>query len=786
MNSKIKKISANWFRGFSDVRHIELSDKSLVVYGENGSGKSSFVDIVEYIIRGGQLEHLRHEYSGRRQEKGIINTHKPTDQSSAVQIDFVSGSVIGAKILSNGNCTITPEQNDLSVLESQRVILRQDEVADFIKETKGEKYSSLLPLLGLGNLDTAIENLKKIEKDVIDQTSLEYKRGEIREVQDLAKEKFGVGEAGKEAIFTELEILFKKYCPLETFSYSDEKERATHLILEALSEKFEKYKKEQEIYSDLLSLSKLDVLHRISEVRTSFIKLAKSTEPLITERLEVLEKASTYTSKIGEDGEVECPACGTKVFSQYFRQHVKDEYARLKDTLDDFKVYKKSTDNLCGDLQILKNLFTKVATKQWRDAQDSVRVGYVGSLDIAQLRSNCSEEDLNGIELNIIPLIGSATNAIKIVPPEVKELVKDNECVEVIKKFVEAKKINEFIIKIEGLIAFIRELQIVIRAKIKTQSSTAISAISDDIARMWEILNPEESIEGVQLSLPADQDKAIEIGLKFYGVEQMSPRLTLSEGHRNSLGLCIFLAMAKNVDNKNIPIILDDIVVSFDRNHRGRVAELLERELKDRQILLFTHDREWFIELKHKLDLDQWELRALMPWKDPSTGIRWSNKDTNFDDAKAYLENNPPAACNEARKIMDTWLPLFAEKMRLKMPYLFREKNDNRVAHDFLQRILSDGKKCFVIKSGENVAIYEEGLKKIKEVDQELIAIANRASHTYSATKTEAIDLINKCEVALEVFNCKNCGKLVTQKEDTNGEQVQCECGQLKWIYGKA
>lgn len=64
MKSKIKRIGASWFRGFSDAKQIELSDKSVAIYGENGSGKSSFVDIVEYLIKGGEIEHLRHEYRG--------------------------------------------------------------------------------------------------------------------------------------------------------------------------------------------------------------------------------------------------------------------------------------------------------------------------------------------------------------------------------------------------------------------------------------------------------------------------------------------------------------------------------------------------------------------------------------------------------------------------------------------------------------------------------------------------------------------------------------------------
>lgn len=79
---------------------------------------------------------------------------------------------------------------------------------------------------------------------------------------------------------------------------------------------------------------------------------------------------------------------------------------------------------------------------------------------------------------------------------------------------------------------------------------------------MWKILHPEEPIDEVRLYLP-DGAKAIDIALKFHGKDQDSPRLTLSEGYRSGLGLCIFLALAKRETASDRPLILDDVVVSL-------------------------------------------------------------------------------------------------------------------------------------------------------------------------------------------------------------------------------
>ena len=45
-------------------------------------------------------------------------------------------------------------QKHLDDWDCRRTVLRQDEVSRFVHSTKGEKYSVLLPLLGLSHLDT--------------------------------------------------------------------------------------------------------------------------------------------------------------------------------------------------------------------------------------------------------------------------------------------------------------------------------------------------------------------------------------------------------------------------------------------------------------------------------------------------------------------------------------------------------------------------------------------------------------------------------------------------------
>lgn len=134
---------------------------------------------------------------------------------------------------------------------------------------------------------------------------------------------------------------------------------------------------------------------------------------------------------------------------------------------------------------------------------------------------------------------------------------------------------------------------------------------------------------------------------------------------------------------------------------------------------------------------------------------------------------------------MDVELALVAERLQIRLPYLRADKNDKRMAHEFLERFAADGKKCFRKKSGKDFEEFTEALEAFDKADRLLVSWANRASHTFDLERSEAIKLIDVCEKALEVFKCSSCGKGVWFADAEGSEWVQCQCGQIRWRYGK-
>ncbi|HXU34803.1 MAG TPA: AAA family ATPase [Blastocatellia bacterium] len=783
---RIDTLTLAWFRGAAEPITLVLSSKSVVLYGENRSGKSSFVDAVEYVINEGKIGHLAHEYSGKHQEKGLINTHTPKDARTELWIRFEDKSELEVKIDRDGILKSSgADKVAINTWDYRRTVLRQDELANFIGATKGVKYSALLPLLGLHRMEVAAENLRQLGKSVEQQSKLSQLEATLAALRVKAEAIFG--HADDDRMVDRIAELHKAYCGCATTAALDH----CREVETAIKARVESFSADQRKHLALRDAANVRLQDDIDAVRAATDKLTDNVEPLIKEKLTVLQSTATFVARLsGEKGDVSCPACGRPIGVEEFEAHVSAEQERLKAITLTFENRKLTIGRLCSSVRTIKSALEKISVKAWRD--DLVNGGlkaqfnYLDSMNVEALRESCSASDLTHIAENVTVLNEAAAVASLEAPAEVADLWKDSKAVETAEALIKGTEQTARLARAKALVLFINSLEQSIRDEIRLQSQKVIDEISSDIRDMWSILHPTDGIKNVELYIPNDGEKAIDIRLNFHGVEQNSPRLTLSESFRNSLGLCLFLAMAKREASQDRPVFLDDVIISLDRGHRGMIVELLEKEFATGQVIVLTHDREWYAELRQQLNNGAWTFKSLMPYKTPDVGIRFSDKSSTFDDARMKLDDAPDSAGNTVRKIMDVELALIASRLKLRLPYLHREKNDHRVAHDFLFRLISDGIKCFKKAGAKEHEPYNEAIEALRDADKLLVSWGNKSSHSFDVAKNEAAKLIDACETALQFFKCPGCEKPVYKLDDSNAEFVQCECGNLRWRYGKS
>lgn len=781
--TRLKQLSLSWFRGAAEAANYRFDGSSVVIYGENGSGKSTFVDALEVLIRG-SCDHLKHEYSGTHQEKGLVNTHRPSGATTQVRLGLMDGRDAAVCIdrpfrpIMSGSA-----QADVAAWDYSRVVLRQDEIASFIKATKAEKYSTLLPLLGLGHLELAAENVRQLARNVSDKGGLKLKQGQLTAAQAARERVFG--DKTDHQINKEVERIYSRYVGA---SEKDPEKQSSAARTEIERQQADFTKKDRR-YSALKALADSDITAEATALKASLAKLEEATESLVKERLAVINAAEAFVK--GLEGDlIDCPACGNRTTVEDLRAYVKAEQERLHETQDASVEHRRALSAYCDAVLKLKSAWSAGELAHWRNAEANSelkkKVATLDETDVSELRSGCSAESIDQLETIAFAVRQAADRDSFEAPASVQALSDHARILTAATEAWSAQALLAEINELDGLMAYLAELEAAIRKEIRAQSGSIFDEISSDIQRLWDQLHPSKRIQNVHLHVPFDSDKAIDVAVQFHGVDQASPRLTLSEGYRNSLGLSIFLALAMR-QPPDTPIILDDVVLSMDRNHRGMVADLLENELSDRQVILLTHERDWYIELTHLLKPPRWRHQMLLPWESPEKGIKFQGHVTSFDLARAHLESRPDSAANDARKIMDTELPIAAEKLRTRLPYRRGTKNDQRTGVEFLTQLIGDGAKAFEIKK-EGSSDYtknEAAIALMKDAERRMIAWGNPGSHGFDVRKAEAAKLIDACEAAIGTLICAGCTKQVWFADTGNSETLQCQCGTIRWRYGK-
>lgn len=776
---RLRSINLQWFRGAAAGTILELSGRSMVVYGTNGAGKSSFVDGVEATLTMGKVGHLIHEYSGRHQEKGLVNTARPTGQQSRVEITLANGSS-DTLIWQSGAPTRTKQGSTaLEHWDYRRTALRQEELSAFIRATKGDKYSAVLPLLGLSHLETVAENLHKLVRAIERKGDLQALRIKLEQAADRQKEVFG--EQSDDQLLERLEQLRLAYVadlPVES------RIKTVAEVLSAIDVQLSSLNADQRRAAAIGEIGASDLQTRLGKVTEASEKIAEVVEPLIKERLDVLNAADSFASAGGDiQGPIPCPACGMQIEADDFREHVASERDRLSAAQKLYDQHLIAVGEACDEVARLRAVVAKEDLDTWRSSlPPELKDGaaFLGDLSVPNLRKSCGAGDISELQSKVGPLVARAAEDARTLSPQVQTLVDHQSEGRALLGSLKAATQRAAINRADALIRLIKELEAGVRKEIAKVARQTFESISADVQRYWKVLQPNDVISDVRLVVPENNDKAVEVALRFHGKEQESPRLTLSEGQRNALGLCIFLAMANKAAEEDRPIILDDVVISFDREHRSRVGALLRQEFAGRQVVVLTHDREWFFELQRTLPANQWSFRRLRPYTTPSAGIKFADHGLDIAAAKARAKTEPEEALGNVRRLMDVALSEIAERIRLPVPHLRGDDNDHRTAGQFLVALERAATRSFRKKSGDAYAPHAEALAAIKKVKPELAIWGNRGTHTFSGSTTEAEDLINGCEALLSSFMCDGCGTPLGVYESTGGK-VECRCGTLQW-----
>jgi hypothetical protein len=318
----------------------------------------------------------------------------------------------------------------------------------------------------------------------------------------------------------------------------------------------------------------------------------------------------------------------------------------------------------------------------------------------------------------------------------------------------------------------------IVLSKWRESIKKVLKAISRDVNEFFVFLHPDDNIDEVEL-IPTEE-RGIEFKLKRHGEEISPPLKILSEAHLNSLGICSFLSSAKYFNKTNGFLVLDDVVTSFDIEHRRPLARLLDEKFPESQFLLFTHDELWFDMLKTDLSPNNWVFKELVKWtKDDGINIKESPRSLKERITDDLNENDVPGAANKCRTLVEEILKEKCENLGVRgLEFKTGKGNDRREASELMSALTS------YLKSNETLRE-----KESKQSFAHLRAsqlITNIGSHHQKLTTTPLhrgdIELVlNDINEFESLFICDKCKTEPNKKYSPQYSQLKnCKCGEFK------
>ncbi|MFD2588166.1 AAA family ATPase [Croceitalea marina] len=811
MNTRINNITIKGIRGAKDSLELPLNGKSILLYGDNGTGKSSISDSIEWFYTN-RISHLSSN-SEIDLKDALRNSELDTDAVSEVNISFVKQSDIDcSKTLFNKREKLTTDFSNssdafkqyLEESKEENLLLRYQYLTDFIDNTKSDKLKYLSDIIGFSEVTKKKDVLKKSYNFIKAEIKNQNFEAQTNTQKQVLIEKLGATISQEENL---LEKINEKIKPLKTGIEVTKMEDIDKILVHLKNSTNNKLNKELaflEKANTVLNTLKSEIDFIDSEYvkyYDEFEVIANDVESIMQTFLgELLKIGDTVLSKKYHK-DASCPLCLQPKNIEELRAEIANRLKAIEESSKKKASFDKAKQ-LVNTITVerIKRLDT-VLSESLITADESklIKTGFVGLKEkIAEYQKSSLERVTSGNKIPKAEIIKLSTidfdfqNGIATRIKKIQEIFKKDNSAVLYSNISASKdaflKIKQFEKQKVKLEKQRKTLEIIYNEFVKKQKEgleNFITTFSGTINEYYQYMNPDEPFQEIKIVTIGDEDElnGITIEYKYNGNWVSPPQKYFSESHLNCFGLSFFLASVNAFNNKNEFIVLDDVISSFDSNHRKRFAELIFEKFSKYQIMLLTHEEDWFTNFVSPLAKKKgWLINEIKWTEDKGTHLEEEPSDlrerieVNLADSKIDGLGNP------IRRYLEHSLKEVALNIEAKLSFQYNHSNEHRMPYELIMGIKSEIKKC----SPELKAKFPV----IDRIESSSI-LGNISSHDnpfnpkIGDLKAFWADILELEKIFIcEQSDCKR--PMVSLKNyDTVAKKIRCGCDHTKYDWKK-
>lgn len=807
--NKIKTISITGLRGVKKTLNLMLDGKSMLIYGDNGTGKSSVTDSVEWHYKDG-VGHLSNEEVGRDGKNALRNIFLKPDQEANIKIGY-SKSVLdnkksidsSLKVVNSNSSTDFSQYFEKST--SENLILRYKDLVKFIIATKADKLKSLQEIIGFSEVQEMRALLKLMTGRIARQIKGNSYRDKKSAQQAILLESISQNITSSQQFFAKASELVSSLgitADIKTFNN-------VKIALKSI-ETNEETKTVEEIafynkVSDNLKTTLIELESLQKDYKAyydAYCTLGKDSSKVSNLQLLALlqEGVKVIESEIYKEDA--CPLCEQSLDKVELLKSLNERIELLQETKSEYDKLSQDCERLKTNLRnVYSSLLALLKEKNFTldknsDYKTNInlvkdKVADIGKDLAKNLLSNQTLEDYHALIIDL-EIIKTASKNAKSQAELLSEVIKGNNKLQIHTNLTRAydaylayKKVEK---EEEVLIKQQNTLNALYSEFVKKQEEALqgfLTNFSADINRYYVEMNPDEYVDNIQL-VPLkdkfDDLSGITIEYYFYSTKQSPPVALLSESHLNCLGLAFFLASIKAFNKENKFFLLDDVISSFDRAHRTRFIRLLLNNFSEYQIILLTHEKDFFEIAASEAKKKNWLIKSLFWTAEEGTYFEETIINLKNRIEEKFKSRKIDGLGNDIRKYGERQAKAIAFNIEANLAFRFNDRNEERMMNELLSGI-----------QGKTNKQSPRDLKPKNIVDRIMASpmlIGNKTSHDNDFTE-DINDLkvfYDDVEYFVQTLYCSQdgCNSFVSMKNfDLVNEKIRCNCGALNFDWKK-
>ncbi len=800
---KIKEIEIRGIRGIKDPLTLNLDNKSILIFGENGSGKSSVADAIEWYYSDG-IEHLSGRESGAAKGRASLrNLFIPDNEKAFVRIAYSDKQLDTKKNINSLLKTTTSNDTDdfkkyLLDTKSENLILRYRDLLKFIISTPGERLETLQSIIGFSEV-AEIRSLLKKSAGRIERTIKNANYDNQKNVQQsTVLENLGQNAYSDDQFFAGAENLIKPLQIKKSIKSQQDIQDLLKLIEAeedtALLEQIQFFWRIQEINKEILGT--IDNIHiSYSNYHALFVEMNKDPESF--QKLQLLDLFKQGQDVLKNDivqGDY-CPLCQQEKSKIELLRELNERINALEDLeqkRNELEAERESIKSILrSDLNIIDGLLREKIFEETDQAGLLKDVQQVRNsiLDFSkEIEKELFSKDpisepgkINMDKEGISKIVEKAQDEVERLTQSKGANIKlqtYNKLANSVKAYKEFQKVRT---QQEILAQQQATFRVLYDEFIKRQEAALgmfLKMYSTNLDSYYATMNPGEKMENFKLIPNKDKNDdlvGVTIEFSFFNETKTAPTAYLSESHINCLGLAFFLASVKAFNKRNMFFLLDDVISSFDRPHRARFVRLLTEQFGDYQILLLTHERGFFELFASDVKGQGWRILDFQWSKDSGVKVEEAVIDTRERILKKLEIKEIDGLGNDIRIYTEKRLKKIAENIQALVVFRYNVTNEKRMVSELLDAVQG------LLSKKSNELMKKANISKLKGMS---MFLGNITSHDndFSENIEDLAAIWDDVEKTMNAFYCEECKKYISLEYFDNVEKkIRCRCGKLTY-----